>query len=123
MLRLTKLTDYAIVVLAEMASSPAARLSSSQLAVTTRISEPTVAKILKQLACAGLIASYRGAQGGYCLPREAHVRRWLTMERADLGARRLSEDRLSGSLLLRRAEEEAGPKVARRSRSGMLKDL
>jgi FeS assembly SUF system regulator len=70
MLRLTKLTDYAIVVLAEMAANPAARLSSSQLAAVTRISEPTVAKILKQLACAGLIASYRGAQGGYCLPLE-----------------------------------------------------
>ena len=38
--------------------------------------------------------------------------------RADLGARRLSEDRLSGHLLLLRAEAKAGAEVARRGRSG-----
>ena len=38
--------------------------------------------------------------------------------RADLGARRLSEDRLPGHLLLLRAEAEARWPVARRGRSG-----
>jgi Rrf2 family protein len=152
MLRLTKLTDYAIVVLAEMAANPAARLSSSQLAAVTRISEPTVAKILKQLACAGLIASYRGAQGGYCLPLEPnevtmrHIieaidgpislhlgekerarmddrmasRRLSALaddDRAEMGARALPADRLSGRLLLFGAEEHAGAGLARSGRS------
>jgi FeS assembly SUF system regulator len=67
MLRLTKLTDYAIVILSEMASNPAARLSSSQLAAATGVNEPTVAKILKQLTCAQMIGSHRGVQGGYQL--------------------------------------------------------
>ena len=43
--------------------------------------------------------------------------------RADLGARRLSEDRFPGHLLLRRAEEHAGPDVARRGRSGTAEGL
>ena len=45
-------------------------------------------------------------------------RRWLTMREPTLGARRLSEDRLSGSVLLFGAEEEAVAEVARRGRSG-----
>jgi hypothetical protein len=44
-------------------------------------------------------------------------RRWLTMDRADLGACRLSEDRFPGHLLLRGAEEHARSEVARRRRS------
>ena len=43
--------------------------------------------------------------------------------RADLGARALSEDRLPGSLLLLRAEEEGRPEVARRGRSRNSQDL
>ena len=43
--------------------------------------------------------------------RLAAYRRWLTMTRADLGARPLSEDRLPGPLLLRGAEAaSAAPK-------------
>ena len=72
MLRLTKLTDYAIVILSEMASNPAVRLSSSQVAAATGVNEPTVAKILKQLTCAGVIGSYRGMQGGYQLVHETN---------------------------------------------------
>ena len=45
-------------------------------------------------------------------------RRWLTLEEPTLGARRLSEDRFPGHLLLRRAEEPVGAEVARRGRSG-----
>ena len=43
--------------------------------------------------------------------------------RAELGARALSEDRLSGPLLLLGAEEEGRAEVARRDRSGDPQDL
>lgn len=67
MIRLSKLTDYAIVVLSQMAREPQARYASSQLASNTGVPETTVAKILKSVSAAGLINATRGAQGGYQL--------------------------------------------------------
>lgn len=72
MLRLNKLTDYAIVILSQMAREQGARVSATTLSTTTGISEPTVAKILKDLGKAGLVTSVRGAQGGYVLDRPGH---------------------------------------------------
>src|SRR3982751_1217307 len=71
MLKLGKLTDYAVVVLAEMAGSNGALLAAATLAERTELPEPTVSKILKTLAAAGLVASVRGASGGYRLERDA----------------------------------------------------
>ena len=68
MLRLSKLTDYAVVVL----GPPVARdgvQTSPGIAANTSIPEPTVAKVLKTLAARGLVASKRGAHGGYWLLR------------------------------------------------------
>ena len=70
MIKLGKLTDYAVVVLAEMARGPGL-LSAAVLAERTGLSEATVAKILKILAGRGLLVSARGAQGGYRLERAA----------------------------------------------------
>lgn len=64
MLRLSKLTDYAVVVLVRLASAPGVQTSPG-IAAATGIPEPTVAKVLKSLAAAGLVASQRGARGGY----------------------------------------------------------
>ncbi len=64
MLRLSKLTDYAVVVLVRLASAPGVQTSPG-IAATTGIPEPTVAKVLKALASAGLVTSQRGARGGY----------------------------------------------------------
>lgn len=64
MLRLSKLTDYAVVVLVRLASAPGVQTSPG-IAATTGIPEPTVAKVLKALAAAGLVTSQRGARGGY----------------------------------------------------------
>lgn len=64
MLRLSKLTDYAVVVLVRLASVPGVQTSPG-IAATTGIPEPTVAKVLKALAAAGLVTSQRGARGGY----------------------------------------------------------
>ena len=71
MLRVTKLTDYATVVLTVLASEPDAVLSAAGLAERAGLEIPTVAKVLKPLAQAGLVEGFRGASGGYRLARRA----------------------------------------------------
>ena len=67
MLRLSKLTDYAMVVATRL--SAAAVRTVPELAAATGVPEPTVAKVLKSLAIAGVVESRRGARGGYRLAR------------------------------------------------------
>jgi FeS assembly SUF system regulator len=72
MLRLSKLTDYAVVVLIKLSNLPEscdALQTSPCIAAATGVPEPTVAKVLKALAASGLVASQRGARGGYRLLR------------------------------------------------------
>ena len=73
MLRLSKLTDYGTVVLAHMAQQSGTVYTAAGVAAATRVALPTVSKLLKLFARAGLVTSYRGARGGYCLahPPEA----------------------------------------------------
>ena len=71
MLRITRLTDYATVVLAALAEAPERVQTAPALAVRTRIAAPTVSKLLKQLQRAGLVTSTRGLHGGYQLSRPA----------------------------------------------------
>jgi FeS assembly SUF system regulator len=71
MLRVTKLTDYATVVLTVLAAQPGRVLSASDLAEQAGLEAPTVAKLLKPLAQAGLVAAFRGTHGGYRLARPA----------------------------------------------------
>jgi FeS assembly SUF system regulator len=68
MFRLSKLTDYAVVVLVRLSEEDGVQTSPG-VAVATGVPEPTVAKVLKALAAAGLVASTRGARGGYRLLR------------------------------------------------------
>ena len=69
MLRVTKLTDYATVVLAALAVAPNRVHSAAELAERSRLELPTVSKVLKPLAHAGLVTGFRGASGGYRLAR------------------------------------------------------
>nr|WP_321983044.1 SUF system Fe-S cluster assembly regulator [uncultured Lichenicoccus sp.] len=71
MLRLSKLTDYAVVVLVRLDACHGVTTSPS-LAQDTGIPEPTVAKVLKALAAAELVVSQRGARGGYRLALPLH---------------------------------------------------
>ncbi len=71
MLRVTKLTDYATVVMTALAARPEAVLSAPELAEQAGLEAPTVAKVLKPLAQAGLVEGFRGANGGYRLARPA----------------------------------------------------
>ena len=68
MMRLSKLTDYAIVVLVRLSRGDAVQTSPG-IAQAVGVPEPTVAKVLKALAGAGLVISQRGARGGYKLAR------------------------------------------------------
>ena len=71
MLRISKLTDYGTVVLAHLAGETGAVCSAAEVAAATGIGLPTVSKLLKSLARAGLVTSTRGANGGYQLARDA----------------------------------------------------
>ncbi len=68
MLRLSKLTDYAVVVLVRLAGTGDVQTSPG-IAAATGIPEPTVAKVLKTLTLGDLVSSQRGARGGYRLNR------------------------------------------------------
>lgn len=67
MLRITKQTDYGIVLLTALAAAPARLWAASELAAEVHLPLPIVSKILKLLARAGVLASHRGAKGGYQL--------------------------------------------------------
>lgn len=71
MLRISKLTDYGTVVLAHIASADEDLVSAADVAGATGVALPTVSKLLKSLAHAGLVTSTRGAHGGYQLARGA----------------------------------------------------
>lgn len=68
MFRLSKLTDYAVVVLVRLAAAEGVQTSPG-VSLATGVPEPTVGKVLKALAVSGLVASQRGARGGYRLMR------------------------------------------------------
>ena len=69
MLRLSKLTDYATVILSFMARDKAQVHAAMEIAAVTGIALPTVSKILKLLVNADVLISTRGAKGGYALAR------------------------------------------------------
>jgi len=70
MLRISKLTDYAILVMVELARD-GEMLSAHALAERVGVEIPTASKVLKLLAGAGLLESYRGANGGYRVSRQS----------------------------------------------------
>lgn len=70
MIRLTNLADYAVVVMTAAAKAADPRLSAAGVALATGLPVPTVAKLMGSLAKAGLLASSRGAAGGFRLARD-----------------------------------------------------
>jgi FeS assembly SUF system regulator len=72
MLRITKMTDYAVLVLSELVRPESGgSCAAPDLATRTSIPQPTVSKVLKLLARGGLVVSERGKNGGYRLSRPA----------------------------------------------------
>ena len=80
-MKLSKFTDYAVVLLACLGQKPRPQsavdsrgfrmLSTGQLADETSLPKPTVQKLLKRLCRASLVRSLRGTLGGYALDRSA----------------------------------------------------
>ena len=71
MLRMSKLTDYGTMVLAQLGAREDGLSTAGQVADATHLGQPTVSKLLKSLVHAGLVVSARGVQGGYALARPA----------------------------------------------------
>ena len=71
MFRLNRLTDYAVVVMAQMAQRRDEMRTAPQISQDTGVPLPTVAKLLNALARENLVTSQRGAAGGYTLSRRA----------------------------------------------------
>ena len=70
MIRLSRITDYGIVLMAHLAEHPeGAPHNAREVAAETSLPLPVVSKVLKSLARAGLLVSQRGAKGGYALAR------------------------------------------------------
>jgi FeS assembly SUF system regulator len=69
MIRITKQTDYGIVLLTHLAAQPGRQYNAPDLAAEVQLPLPTVSKILKLLARERLLLSHRGVKGGYGLAR------------------------------------------------------
>lgn len=67
MLRLSKLTDYALLVTDYLAKRPDRLISMSDISKETHVPPATVRKILNRLLEAGIVRSVRGINGGYQL--------------------------------------------------------
>ncbi len=76
MLKISRLSDYAIVLLTALAGDPREkpgdqRANARALAERTGINMPTVGKLLKLLNGEGIVQSRQGRSGGYFLARPA----------------------------------------------------
>jgi FeS assembly SUF system regulator len=70
-IRLSRLADYGIVLMTHLARQPGRQQATPEIAAATAVPQPMASKILKALARAELLASHRGAHGGYGLARDA----------------------------------------------------
>ncbi len=90
MFRLSKITDYGIVILADLARREAElgletpcheSFTAREIAEHVTLPIPVVSKVLKALARAGILDSQRGSKGGYALasrPEEINVADMIT---------------------------------------------
>jgi FeS assembly SUF system regulator len=72
MIRLSKLTDYGLVLMSHVARNKKRTLHTARdLALESGLPVPTVSKLLRILQQGGFLASHRGIKGGYSLARDA----------------------------------------------------
>jgi FeS assembly SUF system regulator len=71
MIRLSKLTDYGLVLMSYVARNKIRALYTARdLAMESGLPAPTVSKLLRILQQAGFLVSRRGIKGGYSLARD-----------------------------------------------------
>ena len=67
MIRLNKMTDYAVVMLSHMADGKGSGddkvMTAVRMAQDSGVPLPSVSKLMKQLSKAGILTSHRGAGG------------------------------------------------------------
>jgi Rrf2 family protein len=73
MLQLTKRTEYGLIALVHMVDRPGVFVSAREICDTYKVPRRLLAEVLKTLSKAGLLASHRGATGGYMLVREPEL--------------------------------------------------
>ena len=71
MMRLSRLADFAVVLMTHVAQHHERVHTASEAAAATQLPTPTVAKVLARLCREGLLTSIRGVKGGYRLARPA----------------------------------------------------
>ncbi|MGB7932174.1 MAG: SUF system Fe-S cluster assembly regulator [Gammaproteobacteria bacterium] len=69
MVRLSRLSDYAIVLMSRIAGGKGEVVTARGLSAETDIPWPTVVKLLKMLTAGGVLRSIQGRNGGYVLSR------------------------------------------------------
>jgi len=67
MIRISKLTDYGVLLLTYFAREPERVLTARILATEIKVPQTTVSKVLHNLSRAGILTSERGVGGGYRL--------------------------------------------------------
>jgi FeS assembly SUF system regulator len=70
MVKISKMVDYSVLVLCQLAVDKAEPWSASRLADKLGLNQPTLAKICRLLAKSGILSASRGAQGGYLLDKQ-----------------------------------------------------
>ena len=68
-MRLTLFTDFALRALMRLAGEPARSFATNEIAAEFGISRNHLAKVVRDLADGGFIATQRGAGGGFSLAR------------------------------------------------------
>jgi len=97
MLRLSKMTDYGVLLMSELAKSDGQVQRAPDLAEATHIPQPTVRKVMTTLIQSNLVESVRGINGGYKLQGSP----------ADISIRDLIRS-LEGDIALTGCEENGG---------------
>ncbi|MEQ9607162.1 MAG: SUF system Fe-S cluster assembly regulator [Kiloniellaceae bacterium] len=69
-MRMSRLADYAIVLLTQMTADRGRLYTAHDLSVETAQPAPTVSKVLALLSRRGVVTSIRGVKGGYGLARD-----------------------------------------------------
>ncbi|MBF9235291.1 RrF2 family transcriptional regulator [Microvirga alba] len=71
-MRLTSFTDFGLRALMRLAGEPERIFTTDEIAREFEISRNHLTKVIRQLAAAGIIATHRGAGGGFRLARSPH---------------------------------------------------
>lgn len=94
MIKINRLSDYAVVMLAQLAAQPEEALTTTRVAEETALPLAIVRKLMQQLRDAGLVQATQGHKGGYQLARHAdqiNLSQVLTAIQGDLALTQCSQ--------------------------------